>query len=293
MAYLGRGPGDGGLLSAELRFQLAREPTLDGRWDASIAGLFLLVLVMRGLDARWGIQQPLIVTTAWGSVTIALAIVWLRPACASAGALARCLVVACAISYALSTVTVFGAGPMLVVGVVIVAARSRSGRRHVIRTIGLTLPRAAWRRWCGLAAGVAIALLSAFAVSMWHAAEGHPLIAFPISVALPACGLGRQLLVAGFCVANAVAEEVVYRWSLPRLLERAHWGPTAAAVAAAAAFGLAHLDGVPSGRLGALMAFAFGVTMAFLAESTGSLVPPILAHAIVDLWIAERIVSLG
>ena len=88
----------------------------------------------------------------------------------------------------------------------------------------------------------------------------------------------------GFAVVNATLEEVAFRGLLQPALGVA-WGPRVALVLQAAAFGVAHLHGVPNGPLGAAMAGVWAVVLGWVRTRTGGLATPILGHIVADLVI--------
>jgi membrane protease YdiL (CAAX protease family) len=88
-----------------------------------------------------------------------------------------------------------------------------------------------------------------------------------------------------FSLLNAFLEEAIYRGILHDAIDAAA-GRTCAIVLTAAAFGLAHFYGFPSGRIGVVMAIAYGAAMSLLRVSSGGLLLPVLVHACADgtIW---------
>jgi membrane protease YdiL (CAAX protease family) len=82
-------------------------------------------------------------------------------------------------------------------------------------------------------------------------------------------GICEELLYRGFGLA-------ALRWAVPDI------GQPALIVVTAAAFGLAHLY---QGRLGVTLTGLLGAYFAWIAIATGSLVPVMLLHALLDLRI--------
>jgi len=104
-------------------------------------------------------------------------------------------------------------------------------------------------------------------------------------VALLAVGLG-------FSVANAVAEELVYRGILFGALERA-WGARLALVIQALAFGLAHLHGFPRGWIGVALATVYGLMTGILRVRSRGLLAPLAAHVAADATIFGILVTIA
>lgn len=96
------------------------------------------------------------------------------------------------------------------------------------------------------------------------------------------------LLVAsvGFlALANAIFEEALWRGAVNHGLMAAGIGRITALCIGSAAFGVAHLHGAPPGLLGVALASVFAFSMSLLTAWSQSLVPGIVAHAIVDIAI--------
>lgn len=102
----------------------------------------------------------------------------------------------------------------------------------------------------------------------------------PVAALLPRTSAERRVF-AGLAVTAGVCEEVLYRgfglaalrWVAPDL------GQSALIAVTAAAFGLAHLY---QGRLGVIATGILGAYFAWIVIATGSLVPVILLHALLD-----------
>lgn len=104
-------------------------------------------------------------------------------------------------------------------------------------------------------------------------------------VALIAVGLG-------FSVANALAEELVYRGIVFGALERA-WGARLALVIQALAFGLAHIHGFPRGWIGVALATVYGLMTGILRVRSRGLLAPLVAHVAADATIFGILVTLA
>jgi membrane protease YdiL (CAAX protease family) len=105
----------------------------------------------------------------------------------------------------------------------------------------------------------------------------------PVAALLPRTPTERRVF-AVLAVTAGVCEELLYRgfglaalrWAAPGI------GKPALIAVTAVAFGLAHLY---QGRMGVILTGALGAYFAWIAMSTGSLVPVILLHALLDLRI--------
>lgn len=89
---------------------------------------------------------------------------------------------------------------------------------------------------------------------------------------------------AGFALVNAAVEEAIFRGVLQTSLQPLI-GPTAAVLVQAAAFGLLHVVGIPTGLVGALMAGSWGVLLGVMRHRTQGILAPYLAHIAADLTI--------
>ena len=87
--------------------------------------------------------------------------------------------------------------------------------------------------------------------------------------------------VCGFAVVNAFAEEVLYRGVVLTELA-AVWAVGPALVVQAAAFGLAHLHGFPSGWSGMAMAAGWGLVLGVIRLRSDGIGLPYLAHVVAD-----------
>jgi membrane protease YdiL (CAAX protease family) len=91
-------------------------------------------------------------------------------------------------------------------------------------------------------------------------------------------------LVLGVAVANAVAEELLWRHGLQLVARRAGVPVSVAVVLNGLSFGAAHLHGIPDGPLGAAAAACFGGALASLRNRCG-LGYAIAVHVAVDIAI--------
>lgn len=87
-----------------------------------------------------------------------------------------------------------------------------------------------------------------------------------------------------FALVNAMAEELVYRGVVMRAL--LPLGSRRAILLQAAAFGVIHLDGFPSGWWGVAMTVLYGAVLGWLRLRTRGLAAPFSVHVTADLVIA-------
>jgi len=105
---------------------------------------------------------------------------------------------------------------------------------------------------------------------------------------------GERLAFLGVSVSAGVCEEIVFRGFLIPAVAVAVGSPVVAAVIAAAVFGLLHAYQDFSG---ALRAALLGAVLSTVLLATGSVVPAILAHVLIDViggfWLGPRLVDQG
>jgi hypothetical protein len=136
-----------------------------------------------------------------------------------------------------------------------------------------------WVLIVGIAAisGVALVVWAATADPDWQRYRSN----FP--------DLPRPVLILGalaFSVVNAAAEEAAFRGVVQGVLGEAI-GVRAAHLVQAAAFGLLHIQGFPSGFPGVLLATTYGLALGALRSHTGGLLAPWLAHIAADVVIVS------
>jgi uncharacterized protein len=136
----------------------------------------------------------------------------------------------------------------------------------------------------------------------WTAAAslaGAALLALAPALGLPESPLlhhllprtaGERAAFAGVSVTAGVTEELVFRGFLVTALIVIVGSPLAAALIAAAAFGLSHAY---QGRVGALRAAVLGLLLTVPFLATGSILAPMAAHVLLDLfgglWLGPRL----
>lgn len=104
----------------------------------------------------------------------------------------------------------------------------------------------------------------------------------------------ERLAFLGVSITAGVTEELVFRGFLIPAIAVAVGSTVVAALVAAAVFGLLHAY---QGFAGALRAAALGALLSVVLLATGSIVPAILAHALIDViggfWLGPRLVRAG
>ena len=146
----------------------------------------------------------------------------------------------------------------------------------------LALPRG-WRLW--LAIGVVVAAMGLLVLQLWSVArlsaerrvKAQPKLG-NVAFMLPHTAREERWFVA-LAVTAGFCEELLYRGYLPWFF--APWlGHAGAMALVVVAFGVSHLY---QGRKGAIRATLAGAIMAAIALLTGSLIPGMIAHALIDI----------
>jgi membrane protease YdiL (CAAX protease family) len=138
----------------------------------------------------------------------------------------------------------------------------------------------------GQVPGLVVALVVITALYRYGGAATRRALAVqlrPVAALLPRTPAERRMF-AGLAVTAGICEELLYRgfglaalrWAVPGI------GTPALIVTTGAAFGLAHLY---QGRIGVALTGLLGAYFAWIAIATGSLVPVMLLHALLDLRI--------
>lgn len=131
---------------------------------------------------------------------------------------------------------------------------------------------------------VAFAIASTAALFAWrHFAQPDLTTALASIPPLPTSLL--PIAGIGFALTNAALEEAFFRGIVYERWRAACGGGPWPHVAQAALFGLAHLHGVPSGWVGALLAGAWGLGLSLLRERSRGLLAPWLAHVAADIGV--------
>jgi membrane protease YdiL (CAAX protease family) len=95
---------------------------------------------------------------------------------------------------------------------------------------------------------------------------------------LPFAGLG-------FAIANAIAEEAIYRGVVLDALDGVLGAGTLPAVLQAVAFGCFHFHGFPSGAVGVALAGIYGLMLAVIRRQSGGMLPAVVTHVFADIAI--------
>ncbi|WP_437989800.1 CPBP family intramembrane glutamic endopeptidase [Sorangium sp. So ce145] len=130
----------------------------------------------------------------------------------------------------------------------------------------------------------AIVLVSALALVLWVRLMRPDLT--QMRALLPPVSLPLLLLGGlGFALFNALLEEAVFRLVFLGSLDAVTTSGWTAVLVQAAAFGLLHLRGFPSGAVGVGLAAIYAVMLGVLRRRAGGLLAPYVAHVAADLTI--------
>ncbi|XYH94128.1 CPBP family intramembrane glutamic endopeptidase [Sorangium sp. So ce1128] len=130
----------------------------------------------------------------------------------------------------------------------------------------------------------AIVLVSGLALVLWvrlMRPDLSQIRALMPPVSLPLLLLGGL----GFALFNAFLEEAVFRLVFLESLDAVTTSGWTAVLVQAAAFGLLHLNGFPSGAVGVALAAIYAVMLGLLRRRAGGLLAPYVAHVAADLTI--------
>lgn len=89
----------------------------------------------------------------------------------------------------------------------------------------------------------------------------------------------------GFALVNAAMEESIYRGVLMEGLDAALGSGALPVILQAVAFGTIHLQGIPSGPIGILMATIYGLMLGWVKRRSGGMLAPFVAHVFADVVI--------
>lgn len=95
-----------------------------------------------------------------------------------------------------------------------------------------------------------------------------------------------------FALFNAIAEEVVFRGVLWQALSTIEIRSTSVLIIQAIAFGVLHLEGVPSGVIGMGLATIYGLALGGVRMLSNGLLMPIVLHITADLTIFVIVMQL-
>ncbi len=167
--------------------------------------------------------------------------------------------------------------PVLIVAVLVWPR----ARRHIfvwrIRNLGASI-----------AISFAVAILSIFTVWMlWllpflaNSFMWTPLLPDQLRGSFPS----TVLVVVVIAIINGVFEETLWRRCVPVALQNAGLPSHLIIIISCMAFGAAHWNGLPPGWLGVGLTTCFGLASFWLLHVSGSLIPSICVHAVVDFAI--------
>ncbi|MEM6993639.1 MAG: type II CAAX endopeptidase family protein [Myxococcota bacterium] len=153
-----------------------------------------------------------------------------------------------------------------------------------------------WRRGTidrgsvGLA--IAFAVVASVALVLWWTLAAPDLR--DLSDRLPAAH-PAWLVLGGltFSMANALAEEAMWRGVITHALAQTIGRAWVVLIVQAASFGLVHVHGFPRGVLGVALAAVYGLMMGELRRRTGGLLLPWLAHIVADVTIVSVVAALA
>jgi membrane protease YdiL (CAAX protease family) len=94
----------------------------------------------------------------------------------------------------------------------------------------------------------------------------------------------------GFALVNAAIEESVYRGILMQGLDAALGASNIPVILQAISFGLVHLNGVPGGWCGIVMATVYGLMLGLLRRRAQGMLAPFVAHVFADVVIFTMLV---
>ncbi len=133
-------------------------------------------------------------------------------------------------------------------------------------------------------------LVSSVVLFLWHHLS-HPDVS-DLQSRIPWVPLWMlPFLAIGFSLANAAAEEVVYRGVMYASLERLLGSGWVVILIQAIAFGVAHVHGFPRGLVGVLLAAFYGGMMGIIRYYAQGLFAPWLTHVFADVTIFIILVS--
>jgi membrane protease YdiL (CAAX protease family) len=146
-----------------------------------------------------------------------------------------------------------------------------------------------WRAGCagGRVGPAAFGVAAASCAALWLWLDlMAPDLSLQRSVLPDANPAMKVAAVAGFALANAVLEEVIYRGVVQAAFAAAFRHPAVSVVAQAAIFAAAHAQGgVPDGTVGVCLTFVYGTMLGLLRHRAQGLAIPIAVHVTTDAFI--------
>jgi membrane protease YdiL (CAAX protease family) len=85
-----------------------------------------------------------------------------------------------------------------------------------------------------------------------------------------------------FAIVNAAIEESIYRGIIMQALDAALGAGILSLIIQAILFGLIHINGVPGGWLGVIMAMIYGLILGFIRRRAQGMLAPFIAHVVAD-----------
>lgn len=97
----------------------------------------------------------------------------------------------------------------------------------------------------------------------------------------------------GFVLVNPTVEEILFRGALQDMVTEVSARPVVGIATQAFAFGAIHLNGVPGGPLGVVMATGWGIMLGVVRHRTGSIRLAWVVHAMANIAIYTTVVLLA
>ncbi|HHP7230724.1 MAG TPA: type II CAAX prenyl endopeptidase Rce1 family protein [Xenococcaceae cyanobacterium] len=95
-----------------------------------------------------------------------------------------------------------------------------------------------------------------------------------------------------FALVNAAVEETIYRGVIMQGLDAVFGANYVSLLLQAVVFGTIHLNGVPGGNIGVLMASIYGLMLGIIKRFASGMLAPFIAHVFADLVIFSIVVIL-
>jgi membrane protease YdiL (CAAX protease family) len=159
----------------------------------------------------------------------------------------------------------------------------------IVLFIGPIRRATTWLEWGKItprlvAGSLVVVVVSSIALLLWYNLL-HPDIA-AFTQFIPALPL-PQLLIGGlgFALLNATVEEVIFRGIIWEAVATLIPAPRVVLIVTAFFFGIAHFWGVPSGVVGACLAFIYGVMLGIIRMRSEGLLMVIITHIFADIVI--------
>jgi len=146
--------------------------------------------------------------------------------------------------------------------------------------LGLQFGRPTRRLWLAV---FCIVIISVVALIIWF--ESFPQRSQLATAYIPSWNLFFVVLGGfGFALLNALLEEIIWRGALWQALSEI-FAPTLVLIFQAISFGALHIQGIPGGTFGMILAGCYGFMLGILRYKSNGLAMPIIAHIFADLCI--------